>query len=58
MWQGGILMMAPHQSEHPTDRVHFSLDEGTCWHTILLGEMIDVIGIKCAPAGQWGQSEA
>ena len=44
--QGGILMMAPHQSEEPTDKVMFSQDEGACWHTIQLGEAIDVIGIK------------
>ena len=45
--QGGILMMAPHQSEEPTDQVLFSQDEGACWHTIQLDEAIDVIGIKC-----------
>ena len=39
-------MMAPHQSEEPTDKVMFSQDEGACWHTIQLGEAIDVIGIK------------
>ena len=40
--------MAAHQSEDPTDKVMFSQDEGACWHTIQLGEAIDVIGIKCA----------
>ena len=40
--------MAAHQSEEPTDKVMFSQDEGACWHTIQLGETIDVIGIKCA----------
>ena len=45
------MMMAPHQSEEPTDQITFSMDSGACWHTIQLGEAIDVIGIRraCSP---------
>lgn len=44
--QGGILIKAAHQSEHPTNFVEFSMDEGKCWHYIELSEAIDVISIR------------
>ena len=44
---GGILVMAQHQTHGPTSQVHFSMDEGLCWHSVDLEETIDVIGIKC-----------
>ena len=30
----------------PTKEVHFSLDEGQCWHSIPLSEAIDVENIR------------
>lgn len=46
---GGILIKAAHQSEHPTNFVEFSMDEGKCWHYIELSEAIDVISISVEP---------
>lgn len=43
---GGLLLMAPHEIEAPTDKIHFSMDQGGCWHTILLEEAIDVQNIR------------
>ena len=45
--QGGILVMARHQTHGPTDRIHFSMDEGQCWHSVNLSEAIDISNIKC-----------
>ncbi|KAK9806438.1 hypothetical protein WJX73_007437 [Symbiochloris irregularis] len=47
--QGGILIKASHQSEESTDTVEFSLDQGSCWHSVKLSEAIDVIGIRVEP---------
>ncbi len=44
---GGLLLMAPHEIEAPATAVHFSMDEGACWHTIQLEEAIDVQNIRC-----------
>ena len=47
--QGGLLVMARHQTHGPADHVKFSMDEGRCWHRVNLTEAIDIINIRCAP---------
>eukprot|EP00884_Botryococcus_braunii_P007264 jgi/Botrbrau1/16539/Bobra.0327s0006.1 len=47
---GGLILMAPHEIEAPTDKIHFSMDQGGCWHTILLEEAIDVQNIRVEPS--------
>lgn len=40
--------MAPHEIESSTSEVHFSMDQGGCWHTVQLEEEIDVQNIRYA----------
>lgn len=49
--KGGIVVMAAHRSEGPTDTVFFSLDEGACFHKVKLPEPILVDNIRIAPGG-------
>lgn len=44
--QGGLLVMARHQTQGPTDHILFSMDEGLCWHRVNLSEAIDIINIR------------
>ena len=44
--QGGLLVMARHQTHGPADHVKFSMDEGRCWHRVNLTEAIDIINIR------------
>ena len=43
---GGLLILAPHETEGPTDSLKFSLDQGACWHSIHLQEAIDIQNIR------------
>ena len=43
---GGLLILASHETEGPTDSLKFSLDQGACWHTIRLEEAIDIQNIR------------
>ena len=45
---GGLLLLASHETEGPTDRLQFSLDQGACWHNIMLAEAIDIQNIRCS----------
>lgn len=38
--------MAPHKAEGPTNMVQFSVDQGACWHDVLLPESIFVENIR------------
>ena len=38
--------MSPHKSEGPSDTVLFSLDQGACWHKVVLPEAITVDNIR------------
>ena len=44
---GGLLLLASHETEGPAERLQFSLDQGACWHNILLAEAIDIQNIRC-----------
>ncbi|CAL5221253.1 g3408 [Coccomyxa viridis] len=46
---GGLLILASHETEGPTDSLKFSLDQGACWHTIRLEEAIDIQNIRVEP---------
>lgn len=54
--QGGLLVMARHQTQGPTDHIHFSMDEGQCWHRINLSEAINVVNIRSALASELSSS--
>ena len=43
---GGILVMALHMSDGPTDKVFFSVDEGMCWNSVALENAIHVQNIR------------
>ena len=43
---GGLLLLANHETEGPADTLKFSLDQGACWHNILLEEAIDIQNIR------------
>lgn len=43
---GGLLLLANHETEGPADSLKFSLDQGACWHNILLEEAIDIQNIR------------
>ncbi len=43
---GGIIAMAPHKLEGPTDAVFLSPDQGGCWHKVALPEAISVENIR------------
>ena len=45
---GGLLLLASHETEGPAERLQFSLDQGACWHNILLAEAIDIQNIRRA----------
>lgn len=49
---GGIIAMAPHKVEGPTDTVYVSPDQGGCWHKVALPEAISVDNIRVDPKGQ------
>lgn len=51
---GGVVVLASHRSEGPTDAVTFSLDEGACFHKIQLPEPMLVENIRIAPGGNSG----
>ena len=48
---GGLILMAAHRSEGPTDSLMLSLDQGGCWDTIKLPEAITVENIRVDPHG-------
>lgn len=48
---GGIVVIAAHRSEGPTDTVKFSLDQGACFHTVKLPEPLLVENIRISPGG-------
>ena len=48
---GGVVVLAAHQSEGPTDAVTFSLDGGACFHRVQLPEPMLVENIRVAPGG-------
>lgn len=43
---GGVVLIGNYMTKEPADRVSFSLDQGACWHTILLSEAIDISNIR------------
>jgi hypothetical protein len=48
---GGIIVLASHRSEGPTDTITFSMDAGACFHKVQLPEPILVENIRVAPGG-------
>ena len=45
---GGVVIMAQHATTAPAEEVYFTLDQGDCWHTVLLQEAINIQNIRCA----------
>ena len=45
---GGVVIMAQHATTAPAEEVYFTLDQGGCWHTVLLQEAINIQNIRCA----------
>ena len=43
---GGLIVMAPHKSESPSDVIYFSPDQGACWHKVQLPEAIAVENVR------------
>lgn len=43
---GDVVVMAAHKSVGPTDRVQFTLDQGSCWMDVKLPEAIAVDNIR------------
>lgn len=43
---GGLVVLAPHKAEGPTNMVQFSVDQGACWHDVVLPESILVDNIR------------
>lgn len=50
---GGLIVMARHKAEGPTDVIYFSPDHGSCWHRIQLPEAITVDNIRCVVWAGW-----
>mmetsp|Transcript_30445 Transcript_30445/g.86055 ORF Transcript_30445/g.86055 Transcript_30445/m.86055 type:complete len:916 (+) Transcript_30445:131-2878(+) len=49
---GGLLLMARHRNqETPTDTLHYSYDQGRCWHSVKLGESLYLENIRVEPKG-------
>lgn len=48
---GGIIVLAAHRSEGPTDTITFSMDAGSCFHKVQLPEPMLVENIRVAPGG-------
>lgn len=48
---GDVVVMAAHKSVGPTDRVQFTLDQGSCWMDVKLPEAIAVDNIRVSPSG-------
>ena len=48
---GGTLLLAAHRSEGPTSELHFSLDQGACFHTIKLPKAMLVENIRVGSNG-------
>lgn len=48
---GGLVVMAPHKAEGPTDLVYFSPDNGACWHKVQLPEALTIDNIRVDPKG-------
>lgn len=48
---GGLVVLAPHRSEGPTDRLLFSPDQGACWHRVALPEPLLVDNVRVDPGG-------
>ncbi|KAL4423249.1 hypothetical protein ABPG77_000041 [Micractinium sp. CCAP 211/92] len=46
---GGLVVLAPHKAEGPTNMVQFSVDQGACWHDVVLPESILVDNIRVDP---------
>lgn len=44
--KGGVMLIAPHRSEGPTDTLLLSLDEGLCWDMVKLPEALTVDNIR------------
>ena len=44
---GGLLVLAPHKTDGPTDEVLLSHDAGACWDSVRLPEAIMVDNIRC-----------
>ena len=45
---GGTVVMAAHRSEGPTNEIAFSLDQGSCFHTVKLSQSMLVENIRVA----------
>eukprot|EP00887_Chlorella_sp_A99_P000674 scaffold5.g674.t1 len=50
---GGLIMMAQHKTEGPTNKVQFSSDRGACWAEVALPESISVENIRRAWRWRW-----
>lgn len=47
---GGLIAMAPHKLEGPTDVLYVSPDQGGCWHLVALPEAMTVENIRWVQA--------
>ena len=48
---GGVIALARHEVDGPTDTLRFSADGGHCWHTVRLSEPLDLQNIRIEPRG-------
>ncbi|KAL4860184.1 Vacuolar protein sorting/targeting protein 10 [Chlorella vulgaris] len=46
---GGLIAMAPHKLEGPTEAIYVSPDHGGCWHKVALPEAMSVENIRVDP---------
>lgn len=49
---GGVVVMARHASEGPTNVIKFSIDDGECFHEVKLPEAVLIENIRVAPGGE------